>query len=138
TVSPFKRNETDLPVRSVLVSCIYSTSLGKYFKTVSTGLGAAWPKPQIDASIIAWDNSLSRGASHCFCSINWSALIVPTRQGVHWPHDSSAKNFMRLRAALEALSLSESTTIAAEPMKQPYSVNVSKSRGTSALDAGRI
>src|SRR5262249_28658922 len=82
----------------------YSTSSGKYFNTVRTGLGAAWPKPQIDASIMACDNSCSRGASHRRCSINSRALTVPTRHGVHWPQDSSAKNFITLRAASAAVS----------------------------------
>jgi hypothetical protein len=63
---------------------------------------------------------------------------VPTRHGVHWPHDSSAKNFMTLRAAAVAVSLSDSTTTAAEPMKQPYWLSVSKSSGTFAIDAGRM
>ncbi|MNC90888.1 hypothetical protein D3C83_70420 [compost metagenome] len=67
-----------------------------------------------------------------------SALPVPTRHGVHWPHDSSEKNFMTLRAAAAAVSRSESTMIAAEPMKQPCWLSVSKSSGMSPIDAGRI
>ncbi len=63
---------------------------------------------------------------------------MPTRHGVHWPHDSSAKNFIRLRAVPVAESWSEKTTIAAEPMKQPYGVSVSKSSGMLAIDAGRM
>ena len=63
---------------------------------------------------------------------------MPTRHGVHWPHDSSAKNFITLRAAPAAVSWFDSTTIAAEPMKQPYSFSVSKSSGMSAFDAGRM
>src|SRR5262249_55362757 len=116
----------------------YLTSPGKNFKTVNTGFGAAWPSPQMDASIIACESSWSSGASQRLSSINWSALTVPTRQGVHWPQDSSAKNFIRLRAAADAVSCFESTTLAADPMKQPYSFKVSKSRGTLAIDAGRI
>src|ERR1043165_5361900 len=116
----------------------HSTSPGKYLSTESTGLGAAWPSPQIDASIIACDSSSSSGLSQRRSCIRCSAFCVPTRQGVHWPHDSSAKNLMTLRAAAAALSLSDSTTIAAEPMKQPYGVSVSKSSGTLARDAGRI
>ena len=86
----------------------HSTSRGKYFSTDSTGFGAAWPRPQIDASIIACDSSFSSGASHRCASISCSALTVPTRHGVHWPHDSSAKNFIRLRAAPAAVSWSDS------------------------------
>ena len=73
--------------------------------TESAGFGAAWPRPQIDASIIACDSSLqqrlvpARSAPSAV-----SALTVPTRQGVHWPQDSSEKNFIRLRAAPDAVS----------------------------------
>ena len=48
-----------------------------------------------------------------------AALAVPTRHGVHLPHDSCEKKRMALRAAALALSWSDSTIIAAEPMKQP-------------------
>jgi hypothetical protein len=57
---------------------------------------------------------------------------------VHWPQDSSEKNLVRLRAAVVARSLSERITTAAEPMKQPYWLSVSKSSGISAIDAGRM
>src|ERR1700722_13271709 len=115
-----------------------ATSSEKYFKTQSAGFGAAWPRPQIDASTIACESSFNKGASHRFCSINWRALTVPTRHGVHWPQDSSEKNFIRFRAVPDAVSCVENTTMAADPMKQPYSFNVSKSSGMSALEAGRI
>src|ERR1700733_4614512 len=115
-----------------------STSSEKYFKTQSAGFGAAWPRPQMDASSIACESSFNRGASHRFCSINWRALTVPTRHGVHWPQDSSEKNFIRFRAVPDAVSRVENTTMAADPIKQPYSFNVSKSSGISALEAGRM
>src|SRR6202012_4181245 len=88
--------------KTVVLLMPYSTSRGKYFKTVSAGFGAACPRPQIDASIIACDSSCSSGASHRLRSINCSALAVPTRHGVHCPQDSSEKNFIRLRAAAAA------------------------------------
>jgi hypothetical protein len=113
-------------------------SCGKYLITESAGFGAACPSPQIDASTIACDSSFSSGWSQPACSMSLSALTVPTRQGVHWPQDSSEKNFIRLRAASDALSWVERITIAADPMKQPYWFKVSKSRGMSAIDAGRI
>ena len=56
-------------------------------------------------------------------------MAVPLRHGVHWPHDSCSKKRIVLRAAPIALSWSESTTTAAEPMKQPYGCSVSKSSG---------
>src|SRR2546429_6877918 len=85
----------------------HPTSWGKYFITESTGLGAACPSPHMDASIIAWESSFSSGWSHFFFSMSLSAFAVPTLQGVHCPHDSSEKNFMRLLAAVAALSLSQ-------------------------------
>src|SRR5262245_44551628 len=71
-------------------------------------------------------------------AISVSALAVPTRHGVHCPQDSSRKNRIRFRAASTARSRSERITTAAEPMKQPYLFNVSKSSGMSAIAAGRI
>ena len=61
---------------------------------------------------------------------------MPTRQGVHCAHDSAAKNRIRLRAQPAAVSWFDRITIAAEPMKQPYSFSVSKSSGMSPSDAG--
>src|SRR5207247_1677238 len=60
------------------------------------------------------------------------------RRAVHWPHDSYSKNFIRLRAAPIALSWSDSTITAAEPMKQPYGCRVSKSSGIQSIVAGRM
>ena len=92
----------------------------------------------MDASIIACDSSFSNGWSHFAFSISFSAFAVPTLQGVHWPQDSSEKNLMRFLAAAAARSRSERITIAAEPMKQPYWLRVSKSSGMSPIVAGRI
>ena len=87
--------------------------------TQSTGFGAAWPRPQIDASRITSDRSASSGRSHFGWSISAEALAVPLRHGVHWPQDSWAKKRIMLRAAPTAVSWSDSTITAAEPMKQP-------------------
>src|SRR5262245_3516653 len=116
----------------------HSTSEGKYFSTDNTGFGAAWPSPQIEASVIACDSSSSSGLSQCRSRMRSTAFWVPTRHGVHCPHDSSAKNLITFLAAAAAVSLSDSTTIAAEPMKQPYGLSVWKSRGTFANVAGRM
>ena len=70
--------------------------------------------------------------------ISAAAFWVPTRHGVHCPQDSSSKNRMRLRAAAFRSSCSESTTTAAEPMKQPCFSSVPKSSGRSPMEAGRI
>src|SRR6266849_6972294 len=95
----------------LLIGCFYGhrspfylISCGKYLMTESAGFGAACPSPQIDASAIACDSSFSSGWSQVGRSMSLSALTVPTRQGVHWPQDSSEKNFIRLRAASDALS----------------------------------
>src|SRR6202035_4456893 len=116
----------------------HANSCGKYFIAHRNGLGAAWPSPQMDASTMTFVRSSSSGRSQSCRSINATAFAVPIRQGVHWPHDSSRKKRSMLSAASFALSLSESTMIAAEPMKHPYELSVSKSRGTSPRDAGKI
>ena len=95
------------------------SSWGKYLTTQSIGFGAAWPRPQIDASRITSDRSASSGRSQRSLAISSDALAVPLRHGVHWPHDSCSKKRIVLRAAPTALSWSDSTTTAAEPMKQP-------------------
>src|SRR4029077_6252712 len=127
--------------RSDLVAreCVHGVSSGgKYLTTQSIGFGAAWPRPQIDASRITSDRSASSGRSQRSLAINIDALAVPLRHGVHCPHDSCSKKRIVLRAATTALSWSDKTTTAAEPMKQPCGCNVSKSSGTSASDAGRM
>src|SRR3974390_3471141 len=62
----------------------FDNSSGKYFSTQSSGLGADWPRPQIDASRMALDNSLSSAGSQGPSAINLTAFSVPARQGVHW------------------------------------------------------
>jgi hypothetical protein len=64
-------------------SLVDHSSCGKYLITQSTGLGAAWPRPQMEASRITVDRSASRSRSHFGCSISAEALAVPLRQGVH-------------------------------------------------------
>lgn len=51
---------------------------------------------------------------------------------------SSSKNRIAFNAMFLALSLSDKIMIAAEPIKHPYSCNVSKSSGTSPKEAGSI
>src|SRR5581483_4147841 len=68
---------------------LWSSSCGKYFITVSTGLGAACPSPQMEASAIACESSVSRSRFHALVSMSCNAFALPTRQGVHWPQDSS-------------------------------------------------
>ena len=63
--------------------------------------------------------SSSVALSHTGASISFTALAVPTRQGVHWPQLSCAKKRIMFRAASRALSCWLSTMTAADPMKQP-------------------
>src|SRR5437660_6671762 len=116
----------------------HCTSCGKYFSTLNAGLGAAWPSPQIEASIIACESSASSGWFQRRSFMSSTAFAVPTRHGVHLPQDSSWKNLIRLSAAAAARSRCDSTTTAAEPMKQPCGCSVSKSSGMSAFAAGRM
>src|SRR6202035_6080732 len=58
-------------------------SSGKYLITVVSGFEAAWPRPQIEASRIAWLNSSSNCRSQTGFCINSAAFCLPTRQGVH-------------------------------------------------------
>src|SRR3546814_9852318 len=76
----------------------YFSSSGKYLRIYVRGLGAAWPRPQIEASRMTCDSSSSNGTSQLFSRISFTAFSVPLRQGVHWPQDSSSKKRMRLRA----------------------------------------
>src|SRR3954470_15483969 len=113
-------------------------SSGKYLITHRSGLGAAWPRPQIEASRIAVDSSVRSAVSHGPRCISLAAFSLPTRQGVHWPQLSSSKNRIRFSATAFISSLSDRITTAWEPTKQPYFSRVPKSSGSSAIDAGRI
>src|SRR5262249_21139315 len=104
----------------LLHSAASLNSSGKYLITEVSGLAAAWPSPQIDASRITWLNSSSSCAFQTARSIKTTAFCVPTRHGVHWPQLSSSKKRIRFSAAALTLSACDSTTMAAEPMKQPY------------------
>src|SRR5512145_2300928 len=115
-----------------------SRSSRKCLNAILSGFAAACPRPQIDASVIARLTSSMRLSSHRGRSINLTSFSVPTRHGVHWPHDSSSKKRSRLSATRFMSSWSESTTTAAEPMKHPCCSSVPKSSGRSPIDAGRI
>src|SRR5260370_9483941 len=115
-----------------------TNSSGKYLITDVSGFEAAWPRPQIDASRIAWLNSSSNSRSQTGFSIKIAAFWVPTRQGVHWPHLSSPKKRIRFSAAPFTLSCSDRMMTAAEPIKQPYFSSVPKSSGMLSINAGRM
>src|ERR1700674_3796917 len=115
-----------------------TNSSGKYLMTVVSGFEAAWPRPQIEASRIAWLNSSSNSRFQTGFCISSAAFSVPTRQGVHWPQLSSSKNFIRFSAASFTLSCSDIMITAAEPIKQPYFSRVPKSSGILSIDAGSM
>src|ERR1700722_9751319 len=115
-----------------------TNSSGKYLITDVSGFEAAWPRPQIDASRIAWLNSSSSSRFQTGFSISNAAFWVPTRHGVHWPQLSSSKNRIRFSAAPFTLSRSDRMMTAAEPMKQPYFSSVPKSSGILSIAAGRM
>ena len=125
------------PFHHQLPSGLLSSS-GKYFRTLSSGLGAAWPRPQIEASRMASDSSFNNASSQGPVAISVTAFSVPTRQGVHWPQLSSSKKRIRLSATAFMSSLSDRMTTACDPTKQPYFSSVPKSSGSSAIDAGRM
>src|SRR5471030_3291796 len=115
-----------------------ANSSGKYLITLVSGFEAAWPRPQIDASRIAWLNSSSNSRFQTGLSISSAAFWVPTRQGVHWPQLSSSKKRIRFSAAPFTLSCSDRMITAAEPMKQPYFSSVPKSSGMLSIEAGKM
>src|SRR5690606_13153655 len=110
----------------------------KKLRIERTGLGAAWPRPQMEASRIAVQRSSIRLRSQSPASIRRTILSVPARQGVHWPQLSARKNRMRFSATALRSSLSESTMTAWLPTKAPCVSSTPKSSGTSASAAGRI
>ena len=69
-----------------------------------SGFEAAWPRPQIEASRIAWLNSSSSSRFQTGFCINSAAFWVPTRHGVHWPQLSSSKKRIKFSAAPFTLS----------------------------------
>src|SRR5262249_17725760 len=108
-------------------------SSGKNLNTDLSGLGAAWPRPQMEESPITCARSASRSASHVSGLISFTAFSVPLRQGVHCPQLSSSKNFMRLSATSFMSSLSDRMTTAWLPTKQPYFSSWPKSSGRLAM-----
>ncbi len=60
---------------------------------------------------------------------------MPSRQGVHWPHDSCEKNFERFCAASTMQVSSFITMMAAEPSIEPLAATPSKSSGQSSISA---
>ena len=110
-----------------------SSSCGKYLITQSTGFGAAWPRPQIEASRITCDRSASSGRSHLRLRRSaprpWRCRRGRACTGRRTRARRSASGCAPRR---RRVSWSDSTITAAEPMKQPCGCSVSKSSGRSA------
>src|SRR5712692_4720694 len=107
----------------------------------STAEPAVWPRPQIEASRMAWLTSASSAVSRsrepitrplairCRAS---SCRTVPTRQGTHWPHDSSRKKrAMRSTMACKSIDSSKAITTP-EPRVTPAARVASKVSGRSS------
>src|SRR5512139_3060920 len=97
----------------------------KYFMVVSTGFGAVCPRPQSDVAIMSLPRSRSVSTSPSFpfpsvISVSMSrSIFVPTLQGVHLPHDSSAVNSRKNLAVPTMQVLSSITTIPPDPTIAP-------------------
>ena len=106
-------------------------------------LAAVWPRPQIEASridladlrqealLVVRRNPAAAGAAR-----RWSASscrTVPTRQGTHWPHDSSRKNAAMRRTRPQRSTESSSATTTPDPRLAPMARVPSKVRGTLEL-----
>src|SRR5215813_12499336 len=88
---PSRMNFTDLDLPAVIALAFrrhqprsgFDNSSGKYFKTHNSGLGAAWPRPQMDASRMVVESSSRSFTFQGPLAISLAAFSVPTRQGVH-------------------------------------------------------
>src|SRR5262249_42707343 len=110
-----------------------SASSGQWRSALRTGMGDAWPRPQIEVSSIASSQSsiFSRVMSTLPSKRWWSARF-PIRHGVHFWQDSSAKK--RIVSASNRLRGYDAgkTWTPAEPGPQPHSASASRVRGTSS------
>ena len=98
---------------------------------LSTGLGAVWPRPH---RLLALMNSassviLSRSSMvplpEVILSSSSNRRLVPTRQGVHLPQDSSTVN-SRKNLAMSTMQVSSSMTMRPpEPIMLPMAMRLS-------------
>ena len=114
----------------------------KCSSVLSTGFGAARPRPHSDACFISRPSrfSLSRSSSVPLPVVMRSRIssirVVPSRQGVHLPHDSSCEKVMKNLAMSTMQSSSSRMIMPPLPMIEPALVSVSKSTGRSSHLAG--
>src|SRR5271157_2808683 len=108
----------------------------------STGFGADCPRPHIAPHCSALPNS-----SRCIrssilpaplqiLSIISYMRLVPSRQGTHFPQDSSVKNLKKYRATSTIQFRSSMKIIPPEPIMEPMLVSESKSTGISRCCSG--
>src|SRR2546428_13377928 len=106
-----------------------------FFTDEITGPMAASPRAQSDLPPMLSDISSSRSASSrrpsplSMRSRIDSSQLVPSRHGVHWPHDSCAKNFASRHTASTMQTESSSTMMPADPSMDPAFISASKLSG---------
>ena len=114
----------------------------KYWRVLKTGFGAALPRPHNEAVCIV-SARFSRSSKSCrvplpsVILVNISNnLVVPIRQGVHLPQDSSTVNSRKNLAISTIQSDSSRTSIPPEPIIEPIELNEPKSIGVSKCSVG--
>src|SRR5665647_1980900 len=119
---PAVDGQLDDPLDGVDADDGHGASTPRFIMADWTALAAVWPRPQIDASRITCASSASTSSSLPFvlpdasrCSAS-SWRTVPTRQGTHWPHDSSRKNSAIRNTASTRSALSSYTITTPEPL----------------------
>src|SRR4030043_1234220 len=119
-----------------------SNSGRKYLNAERTGLGAVFPRPQREVSATTSANSSRRQrlSSFPFPSVIPSKispiLFNPSRQGRHFPQDSSCRKWTKYFATSTIQVPSSITIIPPEPIMDPACVRLSKSTGRSKSEAG--
>ena len=119
-----------------------SYSPRKYRSVVRTGFGAVRPSPQMLPCVVrpARARSSSRSAGLPLPKQILSRIsyirVVPIRQNVHWPHDSSRRNDRKYRAISTMQSSSSRTMSPPDPMIAPAAASASKSTVVPASAAG--
>src|SRR5690242_8597096 len=104
-------------------------------------LTAVWPSPQMEASRATAAMSSSRassvlteprGAPRTSRPSSSSCRTVPTRQGTHWPQDSSRKNRAILRSSAVRSAVSSRTRTTPDPSVAPMARIPSNVSGASS------
>src|SRR5665648_711940 len=116
------------PAGQVLSTIWAMYSSRKYFRVERIGLGALCPSPQRAVSLIIWQSFsiLSKSSNVPVPSVILVKIscrrLVPTRQAVQRPHDSSIVNSRKNLAILTMQSSSSKTMSPPEPIMEPMAV----------------